>query len=194
MNTQTIVVRFLRSAAPLCLWMTFPIWSANSTAHEPHDPPLRGAIYPSVSPDGKSVAFAHLGAIWRIPRVGGVASRLTRASGFDCWPAWSPDGERIAFIRGRNSTIGPVQLVQASNGQTIEIDRNPEAKGKLRFSPDGERLLGLFRRDGSEWSLCWFDLESGEFGARLHPDSRGLVYDVSHDGTRIAFATTLDVP
>src|SRR5690348_15404108 len=53
-----------------------------------------GALTPEISPDGQTVAFSYQGAIWRMPRTGGVMRRLTSAAGFDDNPSWSPDGAR----------------------------------------------------------------------------------------------------
>ncbi|HLF92468.1 MAG TPA: hypothetical protein VJB14_03340, partial [Planctomycetota bacterium] len=56
-----------------------------------------GAVQPRISPDGASIAFAYQGAIWRVPREGGLMRRLTSGKGFDGEPAWSPDGRMILF-------------------------------------------------------------------------------------------------
>src|SRR5262245_31354394 len=59
-----------------------------------------GAIQPRLSPDGTMIAFSYQGDIWVAPRVGGTMTLLASAEGFDTEPAWSPDGQRIAFVRG----------------------------------------------------------------------------------------------
>ena len=57
-----------------------------------------GGIQPVLSPDGEWIALSYQGAICRIPSEGGPMTRLTRDEGWDIEPAWSPDGNRIAFI------------------------------------------------------------------------------------------------
>src|SRR5213593_2529218 len=57
-----------------------------------------GAIQPRLSPDGASIVFAYQGAIWRIPREGGVMRRLTTQARWDSEPSWSPDGRQIAYL------------------------------------------------------------------------------------------------
>ena len=42
----------------------------DAVAHDDHHEPLRGAIYPKLSPDGETIAFAYQGSIWRVPRQG----------------------------------------------------------------------------------------------------------------------------
>ena len=63
-------------------------------------PPAIGAIHPRLSPDGASVAFSYQGGIWVAPRGGGTAILLSTGEGEDTEPAWSPDGKRVAFVRG----------------------------------------------------------------------------------------------
>ena len=63
-------------------------------------PKAIGAIHPRLSPDGNTLAFSYQGEIWTAPRTGGTMTLLTPSEGFDTEPAWSPDGKRIAFVRG----------------------------------------------------------------------------------------------
>ena len=52
---------------------------------------------PSLSPDGKNIAFSYQGDIWTVPTSGGTAIRLTIHEGYETRPLWSPDGQTIAF-------------------------------------------------------------------------------------------------
>src|SRR4051794_40312772 len=63
-------------------------------------PKALGAIQPRMSSDGSTIAFSYQGEIWTSPRTGGTMTLLTPGQGADTEPAWSPDGKRIAFIRG----------------------------------------------------------------------------------------------
>ncbi|MBC8351074.1 MAG: CehA/McbA family metallohydrolase [Planctomycetes bacterium] len=161
--------------------------------HEGHDPPLLGGIFPQISPDGESVVFSHQGAIWHVPREGGVMQRLTEEKGFDVRPTWSPDGTLVAYIRGRTAFAGPVRIMDISDRTLRNPPKPIGTKDKLAFSSDGKQLLGLFHREGKGYSLCWLDIESGELGDELHKDVRGLRYALSADGRSIALATTHDI-
>ena len=168
--------------------------AANAVAHDEHRPPLLGALYPQISRDGGTVAFAHQGAIWTIPTRGGRMTRRTSSEGFDNWPAWSPDGVRIAYVNGRGSHIGPVKMLSVESGADLKLANAPVAKHKLAFSSDGKQLLSLFRRQGGRFELCWFNTEQGTLGEKLYADAWGLRYGVSPDGRLIALATNKDVP
>jgi len=172
-------------------WST--VVSAIAFAHQGHEAALLGAIFPQISRNGESIVFSYQGAIWRVPRDGGAMVRLTHEEGFDVRPAWSQDGERIAFIRGRTAFAGSVLMIDANDGSPLKLPRQVGAKDKLTFSPDGKRLLSMFHRDNGRYSLCWFDIETGEFGEELRSDAWGLRYALSTDGDSIAVVTTQDL-
>jgi len=57
--------------------------------------------YPSISPDGKTVAFSYRGDLWSVSSDGGRATQLTVHAAHEFMPVWSPDGETIAFASDR---------------------------------------------------------------------------------------------
>ena len=158
-----------------------------------HDAILLGAIFPRLSSSGEAIVFSYQGAIWSIPRGGGVMTQLTADEGFDVEPAYSADETLIAFIRGRNSFVGPLQLINAATGEPSDLPREVVAKDKLFFHPDDDRILGCFQREGGRFAVCWFDRKTGQLGTEIRADQWGLRYALSHDGKSIALATTQDV-
>src|SRR5262249_25947431 len=92
-------------------------------------PPALGAIHPGISPDGKTIAVSYLGAIWTLPAGGGVMTRLTDGKGFDHEPAWSPDGKRIAYVRGPNQLGGNLRILQATDGKDLPVPEPVNVSG-----------------------------------------------------------------
>src|SRR6266478_494141 len=126
-----------------------------------------GALHPRISPDGKLIAVSYQSAIWIVPTGGGVMTRLSGGGeGFDHEPAWSPDGTRIVFVRGPNQLGGDLRIVSAADGTDIPLPKPVNVRGaynfqKLEFSPDGRRLLGVYRAEGKDHGLAWYDLSTG---------------------------------
>ena len=61
--------------------------------------------YPSVSPDGTTIAFVYKGDIYTVGVEGGEAQRLTFQPEMDVQPVWSPDGQTIAFASERHGNF-----------------------------------------------------------------------------------------
>jgi imidazolonepropionase-like amidohydrolase/Tol biopolymer transport system component len=61
----------------------------------------------SVTIHGDTLAFDLLGDIWTMPISGGAATRITSGAAWDIEPAFSPDGQRIAYVsdQGGNEQI-----------------------------------------------------------------------------------------
>jgi Tol biopolymer transport system component len=99
---------------------------------------------PCFSSDGSQVAFAWNGEkgdnfdIY-VKLVGGSSPvRLTTDSAPDLWPAWSPDGKRIAFQRYRPDAPG-IWSVSPLGGAEQKL-ADVAATGQMSWSPDGKWL------------------------------------------------------
>ena len=108
---------------------------SDSPPARPLDNPVRGALMVRLSNDGKSLAFSYQGAIWRMPRDGGLMTRLTNDAGFDIQPAWSPDGRQIAFINTDSFMGGKLQIIDAATGKLVRESQDLQVYGNLYFDP-----------------------------------------------------------
>jgi hypothetical protein len=141
-----------------------------------------GGIQPRLSPDGESIAFAYQGAIWRMPRAGGVMRRLTSDARWDSDPAWFPDGKRLAFLSG-----GELALLDAQTGVRLSLPVRAPARGALQVHPDGTKILANVRG-----ALSWFSLADGAITPVLQPPAE-RVFALSPDGKEIAVVVLRDL-
>jgi Tol biopolymer transport system component/C-terminal processing protease CtpA/Prc len=95
---------------------------------------------PSLSPDGREIAFASGGDIWTVPAQGGEARLLVSHPATESRPVYSPDGRRVAFISTRTGN-GDIYVLDFASGDLSRItwdDVNDQLDG---WSRDGRWLF-----------------------------------------------------
>ncbi len=149
--------------------------------------PLAGASDPSIneampawSADGQTIAFVRAARassafalqgsadIYTVPAMGGSAEPLAGASGdgMNYYPAYSPDGNWLAFTRhnGTTSYAAPeaeIFLVAADGGERERLAANDDngtvltnvSNSWTTWSLDGSRLAFNSRRNGTSYDL-----------------------------------------
>lgn len=97
--------------------------------------------YPSISPDGKEIAFTFQGDIYKVSSRGGVATRLTTHPSYDYKPVWSPDSKHIAFASDRNGMGMNIYLMPREGGEARLLSSHTASKVPYSFTPDGQFIL-----------------------------------------------------
>ncbi|MGY8985744.1 MAG: CehA/McbA family metallohydrolase [Sphingomonadales bacterium] len=153
---------------------------------EQHELPIlaHGQTDPAPSPDGKTLAFASQGWIWFLNFESGVATRVTKGSGVDSRPRWSPDGEQVAFVRdnGSDTSIIVLDIFKGSemviNSEAIELDPEFSSDGSsLYYSSGISGSLSIYRHHlASGEKLQLTDLKQVERNIRRVPGSETILY------------------
>jgi Tol biopolymer transport system component len=104
---------------------------------------------PPVGPAGNGViALAKDGDIFVADRPGGDLRPLVAGPEDDGSPMFSPDGTRLAFLRGIDP--GPFLMVADADGtNVVQLTPEPLDARYWSFAPDGRSLIALARIDGA---------------------------------------------
>jgi Tol biopolymer transport system component/DNA-binding winged helix-turn-helix (wHTH) protein len=152
---------------------------------------------PAISPNGTLVAFAWNGPdqdnwdIYVKLRGEETPQRLTQSPAVDGSPAWSPDGDRIAFRR-RSEEACELMVVPAIGGHERPLaDCRDNQFADLVWSPDGRWLAHNDALGAGLHGIVLVDANSGESRVLTSPPA-GIWGDFdpafSPDGSSLAFA------
>ena len=92
---------------------------------------------PSVSPDGKEIAFVSGGNVWTVPATGGEARLLVSDMATDSRPLYSPDGTRLAYVSERSGS-GNVYILTFATGEVKRLTHDDDLNGVDGWSRDGK--------------------------------------------------------
>jgi hypothetical protein len=155
------------------------------------DPKLDRDFWPNMSPDGSKVVFSRFVSktgkylLYTSPTAKPKGVQLTPKSGFTddaLAPAWSPDGQRVAFIcsektqtSGYEFNEGDLCIINANGANVQQV-----ATGGKIYPPawfDNNVIIFAGQADhptvGCQRNLCFIDLATGASG----PVSAGLLAD-----------------
>jgi dipeptidyl aminopeptidase/acylaminoacyl peptidase len=128
---------------------------------------LVGIADPDLSPDGSRLALTRSQvsrtlrtetSIWIVATDGKSPPRPLTAGPKDRLPRFSPNGTRLAFLRGGDAGVQLAVLDLAGGGEARTLTRFPEGSIRsFRWSPDGRSLAVAFRATEPEWTKAAID-------------------------------------
>jgi Tol biopolymer transport system component len=108
-------------------------------------------------------------SLWLLSTTGGKPRVLTTCGEKDGQPAWSPDGERIAFVakrewRGKKDDEPQVYLIAPDGGEAQRLTELATGVCAIKWFPDGKRIAFI--------SWVWPDLRGAAAQARARRSAR----------------------
>ena len=178
------------------------VWVDRQGREEPIAAPLQDYLAPRISPDGSRVALDGGGRgiasrrIWIWDLVQETLTQLIVGDGGAAYPVWTPDGERVGYVRSpnfywkaSNNTGTPELLAEAPAG---EGSTNPSP---YFFTPDGTALVFRDRLNpetGDDLHMISLEEQAdpvwtltGDFherSAELSSDGRWMAYQSDESG------------
>lgn len=136
--------------------------------------------YPSISPDGKQIAFAYMGDIYIAPVKGGHARALTNSKHFESMPVWSRDSSMIAYL---STEFGnkDVFVISVNGPRGMRLTHNSANDLPLGFSPDGKKVFFSSARMDN--------LKNSGFPSRSMPE----LYSVDLSGNKLKLELSVPV-
>ena len=173
---------------------SFEIWTMTAQGHNLRQLTHVGfASFPDYSPNGDRIAFDGQVAddphdeLFVMNRDGSDLHQITSGTGNNDWPAWSPDGRRLAFISDRTGVEQVFTTRPDGTGQT-QLTFQPIAHDQLPdWRPNGEQIAYTQGDPGVDEKIWVMNAD----GSAQHRVSSGSADDFgpawAPDGERIAF-------
>jgi Tol biopolymer transport system component len=139
------------------------------------------------SPDGTMMVLSLQGGLWIVSASGGTATKITPWDVESTQPAWSPDGEWIAFQNYSTAANFAIWVVKPDGSQRRALTSGPFDDREPSWYPDSSKVIFSSDRSNDKQYKIW----SVTLGGALQQLTTGTGAEsnpvVSPDGTKIAF-------
>jgi dipeptidyl aminopeptidase/acylaminoacyl peptidase len=131
----------------------------------------------SLSPDGAQAACTltradmddnkSVSTLWLLSTFGGTPRQLTATGEKDGQPAWSPAGDRIAFVakrgqQGKKDETPQLYVIAPDGGEAIRVSDFAPGIDAFKWFPDGKRIAFI--------AWVWPDLKGTKAQAKRHAE------------------------
>jgi serine/threonine-protein kinase len=172
------------------------VWVSRNGTEQPLAAPANSYLNPRVSPDGRHVAVgitSQESQIWQYDISRETLTRFTFEGTVNGYPAWTPDGNRMAFISNKEGPLNIFWQLADGSGGLERLTTSDDVQTPNSWSPDGKLLafneltpstgivvsvLRLSDRKAQPILQTQFN----ESAPRFSPDGRWLAYISDESG------------
>ncbi|AJW98476.1 amidohydrolase family protein [Burkholderia gladioli pv. gladioli] len=144
---------------------------------------VKGLSFPVLSPDARHVAFGALNQLWLLTIGDPQPVALSADPYAKIWPAFSPDGTRLAYICDRAGNMD-IWVRELASGIEVQLTDAGHALKQCKWSPDGMQIA-CASQDGFIYRV---DAVSGSMRRELHQTVWSGRPDWSPDGMYLVLA------
>jgi len=169
--------------------------NADATAVEALTPADVKTIHPNWNPDGKSLAYCtdddlkppkkNPAEIYSIDLATRKINKLIEG-GVNTYPAWSPDGRKIAFRRMLGENNSEVFVANSDGSDALNLTNDPAFDGWPSWSPDGKRIAFASNRRGS-YEIYVMNADGSGVRKVANNEGRATAPQWTKDGRNIFF-------
>lgn len=145
--------------------------------------PSASAWAPAWSPDGKWIAVAMQGSIWKVDPETGTAFEVSYNKKYHSSPTWSPDGRWIVYTADDDGNSIQLEAVDVHTGASHALTNDGQLYADPVFSPDGSRLAYVSTKPNGYFNVYVRPIKDGRWAG----EEIAVTQDNNHGTERLYF-------
>ena len=165
-NGIVLALILLAAVHPLAAQRVYPAAKQGGQyMHNYYIPPAPSTTpwAPAWSPDGRSIAVAMHGSIWRVDPASGAATEITYSKSYHSSPAWSPDGKWLIYTADDDARSIQLEILNVATGEARALTSGEAMYLDPVFSPDGKKLAYVSTKPTGNFNVFVRAIQGGNW-------------------------------
>ena len=119
--------------------------------------------WPSWSPDGKSIAFAMHGSIWKVDLATNIATQLTYGPKYHSSPPRPVPAAFFHFTADNDARSIQLEILNVATGETTALTSDEQVYLEPAWSPDGKMLAYVSTKPSGYFNIYMRPIGEGRW-------------------------------